>query len=132
MNAKRVLVVEDIEMNRKVVRIVLKAKGYEVLEASQAEEALEILGVETPDLILMDIALPGMSGEELTRQIKANPQWCHLPIIALTASAMKGDREQFLDAGCDDYISKPIDTHALVELVNHYLSEEAKDDESAN
>ncbi len=132
MNAKRVLVVEDIEMNRKVVRIVLKANGYEVLEASQAEEALEILGAETPDLILMDIALPGMSGEELTRQIKANPQWCHLPIIALTASAMKGDREQFLDAGCDDYISKPIDTHALVKLVNHYLLEEAKDDESAN
>ena len=123
MNAKRVLVVEDIEMNRKVVRIVLKAKGYEVLEASHAEEALEILGAETPDLILMDIALPGMSGEELTRQIKANPKWCHLPIIALTASAMKGDREQFLDAGCDDYISKPIDTHALVKLVNHYLLE---------
>ena len=129
MSAKSVLVVEDIEMNRKVVRIVLKAKGYEVLEAAHAEEALEILQAKTPDLILMDISLPGMSGEDLTRQIKANPQWCHLPIIALTAAAMKGNREQFLNAGCDDYISKPIDTNALVELVDHYLSEEAKNND---
>ena len=129
MSAKSVLVVEDIEMNRKVVRIVLKAKGYEVLEAAHAEEALEILQAKTPDLILMDIALPGMSGEDLTRQIKANPQWRHLPIIALTAAAMKGSREQFLNAGCDDYISKPIDTNALVELVDHYLSEEAKNND---
>ena len=122
MSAKRVLVVEDMEINRKVVRIVLKAKGYEVIEAAHAEEALEILQAGTPDLILMDIALPGVSGEDLTRQIKANPQWCHLPIVALTAMAMKGDREQFLNAGCDDYISKPIDTQALAELVDKYLS----------
>lgn len=121
MSAKRILVVEDMEVNRKVVRIVLKAKGYEVLEAVNAEDALAILQAEPPDLILMDIALPGMSGDDLTRQIKAAPQWCHLPIIALTASAMKGDREQFLKAGCDDYISKPLDTHALVELVEHHL-----------
>ena len=122
MSAKRVLVVEDIDMNRKIVRIVLKAKGYEVLEATHAEDALAILQAETPDLILMDIALPGMSGEDLTRQIKANPKWRHVPIIALTAVAMKGDRERILDAGCDDYLSKPVDTHALAELVDHYLS----------
>jgi CheY-like chemotaxis protein len=122
MSAKRILVVEDIEMNRKVVRIVLKAKGYEVLEATNAEEALAILQAEPPDLILMDIALPGIGGADLTRQIKASPQWRHLPIIALTASAMKGDREQFLNAGCDDYISKPVDTRALVELVAQYVS----------
>ena len=121
MLTRRILVVEDIELNRKVVRIVLKAKGYEVIEAVGAEEALAILQTETPDLVLMDIALPGMSGEELTRQIKANPQWHHLPIIALTAAAMKGDRERILQAGCDDYISKPIDTRALAELVDRYL-----------
>lgn len=121
MSTKRVLVVEDVEMNRKLVRIVLTTKGYEVIEATNAEEALELLRTEIPDLILMDIALPGISGEELTRQIKASPQWCHVPIIALTAAAMKGDREQFLSAGCNDYISKPIDTHTLVEIVGRYL-----------
>ena len=122
MSARRVLVVEDIELNRKVVRIVLKANGYEVLEAADGEEALRILQSELPDLILMDIALPGISGLALTQKIRANPQWRHLPIIALTAAAMKGDREQILHAGCDDYISKPIDTHALAELVGNYLS----------
>ncbi len=122
MSAKCVLVVEDKDLNRKIVRIVLKSKGYSVLEAANAEEALEILQAQIPDLILMDIALPGMSGEELTRQIKGTPQWRHLPIIALTAHAMKGDREQFLKAGCDDYISKPINTRLLAKLVENYLS----------
>lgn len=122
MSAKCVLVVEDKDLNRKIIRIVLKSKGYSVLEAANAEEALEILQAQIPDLILMDIALPGMSGEELTRQIKGTPQWRHLPIIALTAHAMKGDREQFLKAGCDDYISKPINTRLLAELVENYLS----------
>ncbi len=122
MSTKRILVVEDMEMNRKIVRIVLKAKGYEVLEAVDADEALVILQAGLPDLILMDIALPGISGEALTRQIKANSKWCHVPIIAFTAAAMKGEREQFRDAGCDDYISKPVDTHALVDLVEHYLN----------
>ena len=122
MNTKRILVVEDMELNRKVVRIVLKAKGYEVLEAVDADEALAILQAGLPDLILMDIALPGLSGEELTRQIKANSEWSHVPIIALTAAAMKWEQEQFRNAGCDDYISKPVDTHALVDLVEHYLN----------
>lgn len=121
MSTKRILVVEDVEMNRKVVRIVLKAKGYEVLEAVDAEEALTILRTGLPDLILMDIALPGISGEDLTRQIKANSEWCHVPIIAFTAAAMKGKREQFRDAGCDDYISKPVDTHVLVDLIERHL-----------
>ena len=121
MSIKRILVVEDVELNRKVVRIVLKAKGYEVLEATDAEEALAILRAGLPDLILMDIALPGISGEDLTRQIKANSEWCHVPIIAFTAAAMKGEREQFRDAGCDDYISKPVDTHVLVDLIERYL-----------
>ena len=124
MSTKRILVVEDLELNRKVVRIVLKAKGYEVLEAVDADEALAILQAGLPDLILMDIALPGISGEDLTRQIKANSEWCHVPVIAFTAAAMKGEPEQFRAAGCDDYISKPVDTHALVDLIAHHLNEQ--------
>lgn len=122
MSTQRILVIEDMEINRKVVRIVLKAQGYEVLEAVDANEALAILQTGLPDLILMDIALPGISGEDLTRQIKAKAEWCHVPIIAFTAAAMKGEREQFRNAGCDDYISKPVNTHALVELVEYYLN----------
>lgn len=124
MSTKRILVVEDLELNRKVVRIVLKAKGYEVLEAVDADEALAILQAGLPDLILMDIALPGISGEDLTRQIKANSEWCHVPVIAFTAAAMKGEPEQFRAAGCDDYISKPVDTRALVDLIARHLNEQ--------
>jgi CheY-like chemotaxis protein len=127
MSTKSVLVVEDKELNRKVVRIVLEAEGYEILEATTAEETLQVLHAETPDLILMDIALPGgMDGEELTQQIKTDPRWCHVPILALTAAAMKGDRERILRAGCDDYISKPIDTRVLVDLVGKYAGEGAE------
>lgn len=124
MSTKRVLVVEDKELNQKVVRIVLEAEGYEMLEAATAEETIQILNAKTPDLILMDIALPGgMDGEELTRQIKTDPRWQHVPIVALTAAAMKGDRERILEAGCDDYISKPIDTRVLVSLVRKHAGE---------
>lgn len=124
MSAKSVLVVEDKELNRKVVRIVLESKGYEMLEATNAEETLQILNAKTPDLILMDIALPGsMDGEELTRKIKTDLRWQHVPIVALTAAAMKGDRERLIEAGCDDYISKPIDTRVLANLVGKYAGE---------
>ena len=124
MSTKSVLVVEDKELNQKVVRIVLEAEGYEMLEAATAEETLQILNAKTPDLILMDIALPGgMDGEELTRKIKTDLRWQHVPILALTAAAMKGDRERILDAGCDDYISKPIDTRVLVNLVRKHVGE---------
>ncbi len=124
MSAKSVLVVEDKELNRKVVRIVLESKGYEMLEATTAEETLQILNAKTPDLILMDIALPGgVDGENLTKQIRMDPRWQHVPILALTAAAMKGDRERLIEAGCDDYISKPIDTRVLVNLVGKYAGE---------
>ena len=122
-NPKSILVIEDQALNRKVVRIVLKSEGYEVIEAVNAEEALACLEAKVPTLILMDIALPGQSGEELTREIKANPIWCNIPIIALTAAAMIGDRERILKAGCDDYLSKPIDTQVLVERVAFHLKE---------
>lgn len=118
---KRILVIEDQELNRKVVRIVLQAKGYTVVEATDAAEAIASLEEEIPQLILMDIALPGQSGEDLTRRIKANIDWVDIPIIALTAAAMTGDRERILKAGCDDYLSKPIDIDVLVERVETHI-----------
>ncbi|RKU18937.1 hypothetical protein C6501_01920 [Candidatus Poribacteria bacterium] len=120
-NPQPILVIEDQALNRKVARIVLQSEGYEVIEAIDADEALACLEKVVPALILMDIALPGQSGEELTRQIKANPDLCSIPIIALTAAAMSGDRERLLTAGCDDYISKPIDIHLLLERVALHL-----------
>ena len=119
--SKRILVIEDQELNRKVVRIVLQSKGYTVVEATDAAEALASLEDAIPQLILMDIALPGQSGEDLTRRIKANLAWVDIPIIALTAAAMSGDRERILKAGCDDYLSKPIDINILIERVETHL-----------
>ena len=118
---KRILVIEDQELNRKVVRIVLQSKGYTVVEATDATEAIASLEDAIPQLILMDIALPGQSGEDLTRRIKANLAWVDIPIIALTAAAMSGDRERILKAGCDDYLSKPIDIKVLVERVETHI-----------
>ena len=118
---KRILVIEDQELNRKVVRIVLQSKGYTVVEATDAVEALASLEDAVPQLILMDIALPGQSGEDLTKRIKANLAWVDIPIIALTAAAMSGDKERILKAGCDDYLSKPIDIKVLVERVETHL-----------
>lgn len=118
---KRILVIEDQELNRKVVRIVLQSRGYTVVEATDAIEALASLEDAIPHLILMDIALPGQSGEDLTRRIKANLAWVDIPIIALTAAAMSGDRERILKSGCDDYLSKPIDIKILIERVETHL-----------
>ena len=118
---KRILVIEDQELNRKVVRIVLQSKGYIVVEATDAIEAIASLENAIPQLILMDIALPGQSGEELARRIKANLAWVNIPIIALTAAAMSGDRERILKSGCDDYLSKPIDIKVLVDRVETHL-----------
>lgn len=120
-NLHSILVIEDQKLNRKVVRIVLQSKGYEIIEAVNADEALACLEAYSPSLILMDIALPGQSGEELTRRIKTHPDWQAIPIIALTAAAMSGDRERILTAGCDDYLSKPINTQVLVERVEFHL-----------
>lgn len=117
----RILVIEDQELNRKLVRIVLHSQGYTVVEAADAGEALASLEAAPPNLILMDIALPGQSGEDLTRQIKAEPKWAEIPIIAWTAAAMLGDKERILEAGCDDYLSKPVDIKVLVERIEAHL-----------
>ena len=109
----KILVVEDNERNRKLVRIILHSKGYELIEAATGEEAIIHLKNGKPDLILLDIQLPHMDGLKLTKIIRDNEDTKDIPIIALTAYAMKGDRERILGAGCDDYISKPIDTRQL-------------------
>ena len=117
----KILVVEDNDRNRRLIRIILKAKGYEVIEAVTAEEAIVHLNNESIALILMDIQLPKMDGLELTQKIKGNPDTKDIPIIALTAYAMKGDREKFLAAGCDGYIGKPVDTQELPKIVARFL-----------
>ncbi len=110
---KRILVVDDNSRNLKLAFDVLEDAGYEVVEAVDAEEAQSMIDRNLPDLILMDIALPGMDGLTLTRKIKANERTKHIRIIALTAFAMKGDDQKALAAGCDGYITKPIDIHQL-------------------
>ena len=110
---KRILVVDDNPRNLKLAFDVLEDAGYAVVEAVNAEEAQSMIDRNLPDLILMDIALPGMDGLTLTRKIKANERTKHIRIIALTAFAMKGDNQKALAAGCDGYISKPIDIHQL-------------------
>jgi two-component system, cell cycle response regulator DivK len=110
---KRILVVDDNPRNLKLAFDVLEDAGYEVVEAVNAEEAQSMIVRNLPDLILMDIALPGMDGLTLTRKIKANERTKHICIIALTAFAMKGDDQKALAAGCDGYITKPIDIHQL-------------------
>ncbi len=111
--AQTILVVEDNDRNRRLMRIVLKAKGYEVIEAAKGKEAMDYLSTHVPDLILMDIQLPGRDGLTLTKEIKSNEQTKDIPVVAVTAYAMKGDKERMLESGCDGYISKPIDTQKL-------------------
>ena len=110
----KILYVEDNEDNVYVVQQRLGRAGYTVVVAPDGERGLVMTETEQPDLILMDLSLPGLDGWETTRRLKAAPATKHIPIIALTAHAMTGDREQCLAAGCDDYATKPIDPHELV------------------
>ena len=121
MSDKNVMVVEDNEKNRKLVRVVLKAKGYNIIEAATGEEALNLLKNQKPDIILMDIQLPGIDGLTLIKQIKASVITKDIPIIAVTAYAMKGDEQKILDTGCDAYVSKPINTQELPRIVEKYI-----------
>jgi CheY-like chemotaxis protein len=121
MAGQAILIVDDNPTNLKLVRILLQGEGYDVRIAADAEEALEVLKGFHPRLILMDVQLPGMDGLELTKRLKANPDTREITIIALTAYAMKRDERRALDAGCDGYIAKPIDTRSLPALVADYL-----------
>ncbi len=117
----QILVVDDNPTNLKLAVDVLDCAGYHVQRAVDAEQALLVLQQTKPDLILMDIALPGMDGLALTRKLKADPATSHIHIIALTAFAMKGDEQKAREAGCDGYITKPIDTRLLPEQVARCL-----------
>lgn len=118
---KTVLHVEDNFDNRMLVRRILQAYGYKVVEAENAMGARELLKTHRPDLILMDINMPDEDGYTLTNELKALPYLVNIPIVAITANVMKGDRERTLNAGCDGYIEKPIDVDRFVEQVEHFL-----------
>jgi two-component system cell cycle response regulator len=117
-----VLVVDDNQVNLKLVRVLLTSFGYEAHTAENAEQAVELLKTLQPDLILMDIQLPGMDGLALTRQLKADPRFAQVPIVALTAYAMKGDDARALAAGCAGYITKPIDTRIFLTRIAGFLA----------
>jgi two-component system cell cycle response regulator DivK len=118
----RILYIEDNFQNKRLVRKILTAKGYEVLEADDGLTGVEMAAKEMPDLILMDISLPGIDGIEATQRIKAQGSTTQIPVIALTANAMRGDRERFIAAGCDDYLPKPISTADLLDLLGRFLN----------
>jgi two-component system, cell cycle response regulator DivK len=117
----KILLVEDNEMNRDMLSRRLIKKGYEVVMALDGEQALEMTRAEAPDLILMDISLPGLDGWEATRRLKARPETQAIPIIALTAHAMAGDREKCLEAGCNDYDTKPVEFPRLLGKIQEFL-----------
>lgn len=118
----KILLVEDNEMNRDMLSRRLQRKGYEIVIAVNGQEGIDLTVSESPDIVLMDISLPVVDGLEATRQLKANPQTCSIPIIALTAHAMSGDRERSLEAGCDDYDTKPIELPRLLSKIEALLA----------
>jgi two-component system cell cycle response regulator DivK len=121
--SRKILVVDDNQDGRELVVKILKNRGYQMIEAVDGEEALEKAIAECPDLILMDISIPKIDGYEVTRRLKSQIKFKDTPIIALTAHAMKGDREKALEAGCEGYISKPIDIHELPDQIKFYLKD---------
>src|SRR5215469_10312237 len=125
MAGEPILVVDDTPVNLKLTRILLVNEGYTVLTAASAEEALELLRSHHPRLVLADIQLPGMDGLEMTRRIKADERTRDIAVVALTAFAMKGDEQKATDAGCDGYITKPIDTRMLGSRIRQLLEERA-------
>lgn len=122
MAGERILIVDDNATNLKLVAYLMKANGYTVDTALDAEAAIVAIRNNRPDVILMDIQLPGIDGLELTRRLKADPATRDIVIVAVTAYAMKGDQAKALAAGCDDYITKPIDTRALPETIARHLA----------
>ena len=120
MAGERVLIVEDNEKNMKLVRDILQAVGYTPIEASSGQEAIAVATAEAPALVLMDIQLPDLDGAVALQRLRADERTARVPVLALTAQAMQGDRERFLAAGFDGYLSKPIDVDELIEIVRRY------------
>jgi CheY-like chemotaxis protein len=119
----KILIIEDTENNRVLLTRRLKPRGYDIITAEDAEKGLPLVEGERPDLILMDVGLPGINGWDATRQLKSNPATKHVPVIALTAHAMDGDREKAMAAGCDEYEIKPIDFNRLFEKIDRLLAQ---------
>lgn len=120
---RKVLLVEDNAMNSRLAQFVLERGGFEVLQAATAEAGIQIANEREPDIILLDLHLPGMDGLSAARLLKQSPKTSHIPIVALTAHAMQGDEERVVEAGCAGYITKPIDTRQLADTVAGYLKD---------
>jgi CheY-like chemotaxis protein len=129
MSAGRILVVEDNDRNLKLVRDVLQYAGFDVVEAHTGEQGVALATANPPDLVLMDLQLPGIDGTEALRQLREVPATAGVPVVALTAFAMKDDRERTQRAGFDGYVAKPLSVRALPEQVRSYLSREGPNDE---
>ena len=124
---EKVLIVEDNPQNMKLFEMLLRAKGYTPLKATDGGEALDIATRECPDLIIMDVRLPGMNGLEVTKKLRENSAFSRTPIIATTAYAMKGDKERAIEAGCNAYLSKPFNIHELTERIAEMLRQRQND-----
>ncbi|MCP4402450.1 MAG: response regulator [bacterium] len=128
MESKTVLVIEDNELNMKLTRIILTMGNYRVLEAKDAETGIQLIREQQPDLILMDIQLPGMDGLSATRLIKSEPKLRHIPIIALTSYAMRKDEKTSKEAGCEGHVTKPVSASQLLETVARYVRHNSSHD----
>ena len=125
---EKILIVEDNSLHTKLIEMTLRTKNYTLLKATDGEKALDMAIRERPDLIIMDLNLPGMTGFEVTKKLRENPAFSQTPIIAITAYAMKRDREMVIESGCDAYLSKPIDTRELPGVIAELLSARRKRD----
>jgi CheY-like chemotaxis protein len=121
MNGKKILIIEDNLLNLELATDLLEANGFAVSSAQTAEEGLRLARELLPDLVLMDFSLPGMDGLSATKNLKADPATHHLAVVGLTANAMKGDEELALAAGCDGYLTKPIDTRTFIAAVTKFI-----------
>ena len=124
---EKILIVEDNPLNMRLIEMTLRPKGYRLLGATDGEKALDMAVRENPDLIIMDISLPKVSGLEVTKRLRQMPAFDHIPIIAVTAHAMKGDEAKIIDAGCDAYLPKPINTRQLPVVITELLLQRTKD-----
>ncbi len=118
----KILVVEDNEINRDMMVRRLQRRGYTIVTAVDGQQGIDMTQSEAPDIVLMDMSLPVVDGWEATRQIKSNPNVRHIPVVGLTAHAMVGDRDKAMNAGCDDYATKPVEFEKLVELINRLIA----------